>query len=215
MFKKFGSIMSIPAIILGIVLLTAGPAAANGAPVRIFLNYLPEFSNFGPTEATGEAVVSIGEAWLELTVEGLPKLEGQQYQAWLITAETEEMISLGTFNTDDNGQAQYNRQFDNLPIVEYRYFLITVEPDPDENPGQADERWSIGGLFPNTRVEVIQGTPTPTLPPGITPTPGAPGALPVTGVWPGSIVALSVGLLTVAVGLVSLVLIKSKSNADK
>ena len=210
MFKNIKSVKFSLIIALGIVLLMTGPAAANGAPIKIFLNYLPEFSNFGPTEATGEALLSIGEAWVELTVDGLPKLEGQQYQAWLITAETEEMISLGTFNTDDDGQANYFQQFDDLPIVEYRYFVITVEADPDENPAQADERWSIGGLFPNVRVEIIQGTPTPTLPPGITPTPGAPGALPVTGMWPNSVAALSAGLLAVGAGLVSLVLIKRK-----
>ena len=68
-------------------------------------------------------------------------------------------------------------------------------------------------LYPVTRVEIIQGTPTPTLPPGITPTPGAPGALPVTGTWPNSVVALSAGLLAVGAGLVSLVLIRRKQSS--
>jgi hypothetical protein len=210
MFRNIKPVFYILIVALGLVLLTAGPVAANGAPVKIFLNYLPEFSNFGPTDASGQALVSIGEAWLELTVDGLPKLEGQQYQAWLITADTEEMVSLGTFDPDDNGHVEYNQQFDDLPIVEYRYFLITVEADPDTSPDLADERWSIAGLFPNTRVEIIQGTPTPTLPPGITATPGAPGGLPVTGMLPNSVWALSAGLLAVGAGIVSLVLIKRK-----
>ncbi len=159
----------------------AGLASANGAPVTIFLNYLPELSNYGPTTASGEAQVSIGEAWVDITAEGLPQLEGVQYEAWLVTADNETMISLGTFNSDVDGNVAYQAEFDDIPLLEYRYLVISVEPVPDENPTQADPRRTIAGVFPNTRLELVSGTATPTLGPGITATPGAPGGLPVTG----------------------------------
>jgi hypothetical protein len=89
------------------------------------------------------------------------------------------MISLGTFNSDENGVVNYYAEFDDIPLLEYRFFVISVESVPD--PDQADPRRTIAGVFPNTRLEVVSGTSTPTLGPGITTAPGAPGGLPVTG----------------------------------
>lgn len=185
----------------------AGVANANGAPVTIFLNYLPELSNYGPTTASGEAQVSIGEAWVDITAQGLPQLEGVQYEAWLVTADNNTMISLGTFNSDVDGNVAYHAEFDDIPLLEYRYLVISVEPVPDDNPTVADPRRTIAGVFPNTQLEIVSGTSTPTLGPGITATPGAPGGLPVTGnvdfpvsaaLWLGlgaAILALGVTLL--------------------
>lgn len=176
-----------------VIFVLAVPASANGAPIKLFLNYLPEYSNYGPTEATGVALVSIGEAWVDLKVEGLPQLSGQRFEAWLVKAETDEMISLGKFDADAAGHVAYYHELDQIPEAEYRYFVITIEPEPDPSPA-AEANRSIAGVFPNAEVEVVSGTPTPTLVPGITPTPGAPATLPVTG----SIVgfwSLGVGIL--------------------
>jgi hypothetical protein len=162
------------------ILFLAVPAAANGAPVKIFLNYLPNFSNYGSTHASGTAMISFGEAWVDIQAEGLPQLTGQLYQAWLVKAETNEMVNLGKFNADTNGRIAYHAEFEQLPKADYRYLFITVEPDPDPNP-EADARRTIAGVFPNAEVVKATGTPVPTLVPGVTPTPGAPAALPVTG----------------------------------
>lgn len=190
-----------------ILLLAATPATANGAPIKIFLNYLPEFSNYGSTGATGVALISIGEAWVDIQAEGLPQLSGQLYEAWLVTAETNDMISLGKFNADASERVAYHVEFEQLPAADYRYLFISVETDPDPDPA-ADARRTIAGVFPNA--EVIQATvaPTPTLAPGITPTPGAPAtpaALPVTGevvllnmnirFWPLGVASLGVALI--------------------
>jgi hypothetical protein len=163
-----------------VLLSLATPAAANGAPVKIFLNYLPEFSNYGPTDASGVASVSIGEAWVELTAHGLPPLTGDLYEAWLIQSETKEMISLGKFNADADGNIAYYAELDELPIADYRYFVISVEPDPDPSP-EADVRFTIAGVFPNAELQIVSSTPTPIPGPGVTPTPDAPIVLPVTG----------------------------------
>ena len=168
-------------LICGFILLWAAlPAAANGVPVKIFLNYLPEFSNYGSPQATGVALVSFGEAWVDIQAEGLPPVSGQLYEAWLARTETGDMISLGKFNADASGRVAYHAEFEQLPEADYRYFFISVEPDPDPDPA-ADSRRTIAGIFPNAEVVKATGTPTPTLVPGVTPTPGAPAALPVTG----------------------------------
>jgi hypothetical protein len=205
MIHKLKKIVTCVLMVGVLALMLAAPAAANGAPIKIFLSYLPETSNFGPTGAAGEALVSIGEAWVDLKVTGLPQLTGEHYEAWLVTANTEDMISLGTFNANAQGQVAYYQEFEDLPVVEYRYFIITIEPDQDADPA-ADERRSVAGVFPNTRIEIISGTPTPTLEPGVTPTPGAPGTLPVTGIVAGGGALALLGLAAAGLGLAALLL---------
>ncbi len=198
----------IAAIVCSIILSVS--VSANGAPVKIFLNYLPELSNYGPTTASGVAMVSIGEAWVEIEAEGMEQLDGAQYEAWLATADNAQMISVGTFNGNADGQVKYNAEFDDIPVLEYRFLMISVEPIPDPNPAEADARRSIAGVFPNTRLELVSGTPTATLGPGITPTVGAPSGLPVTGNVNFNLLAMillvGAGLVLVALGLISLAL---------
>jgi hypothetical protein len=196
----------LPVIVVFMAALSALPAGANGVPVKIFLNYLPELSNYGPTTASGVAMVSIGEAWIDMQIEGMPKLEGLMYEAWLVTGDNEQMISLGKFNSDENGNVDYKVEFDDIPVLEYRFLVVSVEPDPDPNPETADNRRSVAGVFPNAYLEVVSGTPTPTLEPGITATPGAPTSLPVTGSLSPNVVLvglwLGAGLILLALGLV-------------
>jgi hypothetical protein len=161
--------------------LAALPAAANGAPVKVFLNFLPETSNHGPVNASGTATISIGEAWIDLTADGMPQLEDAHYEVWITNAETQEMISLGTFNADADGHVEYSVELDDIPIADYRYLWITVEDEPDAKPDEADDRITIAGVFPDSQLVIVTGSPTPTLAPGATPQPGAPVTLPVTG----------------------------------
>lgn len=169
--------------------------SANGAPIKIFLNYLPEVSNYGSTEASGVALVSIGEAWVELTAEKLPQLNGELYEAWLVSAQDDQMVSLGKFNANADGQVDYFAELEQLPPIDYRLFVITVEADPDPDP-QADTRQTLAGFFPNPELLIVSGTPTPTLAPGVTVTPGAPATLPITGNTGLGVQVLSIGLLS-------------------
>jgi hypothetical protein len=194
----------------------AAPAAADGAPVKIFLNYLPGVSNYGPTNASGAASVSIGEATVDLTADGLPHLSGELYEAWLVTTETEPMVSLGKFNADANKHVAYQVELGNLPEADYRYFVISVEPDPDPSPA-ADARRTIAGVFPNPKLQIMSGTPTPTLEPGVTPSPPAPGTLPVTGgsgLGPGAWGGLLLGLGLICFVLARLIARNRKLDAQ-
>jgi hypothetical protein len=188
-----------------IAVMSVWPAHANGAPVKIFLNYLPEISNYGSTTASGVAMVSIGEAWVDLQIEGLPPLQGLIYEAWLVTGDNEQMISLGKFNSDEDGKVDYSAEFEDIPVLDYRFLVVSVETDPDPQPESADNRRSVAGVFPNAHLEVVSGTATPTLAPGITATPGAPASLPVTGnvASPTPVVLwLGAGLLLLVMGRV-------------
>lgn len=147
-------------LILTGLTLTVSLSLANGAPVTIFLSYLPDVSTYGSPDANGTAVVSIGEAWLELEAQGLPQLQDELYEAWVIDAETGEMRSFGKFNAAADGTVDYKVELDNLVYSDYRYFVISVEPEPDPDP-EADPRWTIGGVFPNPELLIVSGTATP------------------------------------------------------
>ncbi len=213
-------------LVVGIMLIIAvAPALANGKPVKIYLNFLPEFSNAGPTDATGTADVSIGEAWVKLSADNMPPLTGNLYEGWLREVDTGNLVSVGKFNADENNHIDYYVELDNLPVTNYRYFFITIEPDPDPSP-DPDTRISIAGVFPDPRLAIVQGTPTPvvqvvagsttgeTAPPATseggtgtvqgTATPPPPAILPITGreayVTYGQVLAL--GLTIAGLGMV-------------
>ncbi|HMQ52857.1 MAG TPA: LPXTG cell wall anchor domain-containing protein [Anaerolineae bacterium] len=199
MKEKLSRLFSLMLALIGAALWVS-PMLANGAPVQIFLNYLPEVSNTGPTGLSGEARISIDEAWVEIKIEGMPVLQGEQYEAWVAPAEGNEMISLGKFNANAEGRVDYYTQLENLPDLDYRLFVISVEPEPDPSPA-ADARRSLGGYFPNPELQIVSGTATPTLGPGVTATPGAPSTLPVTGATERGLLILVAGLVVLLLGL--------------
>lgn len=146
--------------VLALLAVTALPALANGKPITIYLNYLPEFSNAGATEASGTARVSIGEAWVEIIADGMPALNGEQYEAWLQESDSGNRLSLGKFNADANGHVDYYNELDFIPEADYRYLLVTIEADPDTSP-DADARVSVAGVFPTAQLVIVNQTPTP------------------------------------------------------
>ena len=198
----------------------AAPAIANGAPITIFLNYLPEFSNFGPLNARGTATISIGEAWVEIAAERMPLLKGQLYEAWIVGADIGQGISLGTFNADAKGRVAYKAEFEELPPADYRYLYVSVEPDPDADP-KADKRVTIAGVFPNAELLIVSNTPTPTPRPGVTPapsaapSPAAPDVLPVTGGGGVSGWVVLGALLLIVLTWALLSVVRGRQNCDR
>jgi hypothetical protein len=199
--------------------LLAVTVLANGAPVKIFLNYLPDFSNYGPIEASGVAQISIGEAWINLEAQGMPLLTNEEYEVWIQEVDTNKVYSLGRFNANADGTIRFALELDDLPVKEYRYLFVTVEPNPDPSPNP-DPRVSIAGLFPEPRLEILDHPATPTIELSGNATPpisatgvftqsnagvvgdntgSAPRTLPVTGA-PG--LAVAVGLALAGVGAV-------------
>jgi len=191
--------ISLLVIVAALSIIFAIPVSANGAPVTIFLNFMPEVSNWGSQSATGTAVVAVGDGEVALEVTGLPRLENEHYEVWLESREARELFSVGKFNVDQEGVGRLYVLLDTLPYQEYRMLLISVEPDPDPDP-TIGNRKSLAGLFPNEAV--IQVTT-----PITTATPEAekrPEYLPVTGAnkmpaWGASIATIVI--LTVAIFL--------------
>lgn len=120
---------------------------ANGAPVDVFLNYIPGASNWGPSSATGHAVVAVGEGEVRLETEGLPRLKDERYQVWLERADTGELVPVGVFNSE-GGKGKLHVLLDDLPYTEYRAMWVTVEPSPDPDPAPSAKR-ALVGRFPN------------------------------------------------------------------
>jgi len=176
MTNRLQRIASVAAIIIVVGLLTATVALANGVPVRLFLNYLPDISNWGPQTATGSAMVGVGDGFVQLSVSGLPHLNGEKYTVWLSPQDEGDWVRIGTFNVDETGAGDFGWTPEVFPYQQYRLIVITVEPDPDTD-GKPDERVSLVGHFPNS--EAVASTPsTETQKPG-----GGeqPDRLPVTG----------------------------------
>ncbi|MCC7353017.1 MAG: hypothetical protein IT330_04605 [Anaerolineae bacterium] len=178
--------------VLTMWLALAVPIHANGAPVDIYLSYLPEVSNWGPRTATGHAVVAVGDGEVALEVKGLPTLKDEHYEAWLESRAERKLYSAGKFKVGTDGIGRLQVLLDTLPYQEYRMLLVTVEPEPDPSP-EPDARRSIAGLFPNTAViqttkEITDTTHVET-----------PPYLPVTGRdlsrWATTLAAFGVGVV--------------------
>ena len=195
-----GYFWNIIACLVALALLNVAPVRANGSPIKIFLSCLPEISNACPAQATGQARLSVGEGWVDLTLDGLDQLKGEAYQAWLKPSGGAQMVSLGRFNADASRHVAFHAELGSVVVGEYRYLVITIEPDPDPDPAPS-QRVSLAGVIPTLSLQVVQGTPTPTLPPGVTATPGAPGRLPVTGSTGAPVAALLLAMLGVGLAV--------------
>jgi len=128
------------------------PAHANGAPVDVFLDYMPGVSNWGPQDATGQAVVAVGDGRVDLEVRGLPSLQDEVYWAWLVPADQEAPVAVGAFRTDATGRGSLHVTLNDLPYLTYRLLLITVEPTgggASSVPQEPGSRRALAGRFPN------------------------------------------------------------------
>ncbi len=167
-----------------VVGLPAAPAGANGTPIRIVLSYLNGISNFGPQNATGVAELVTSEGEVRVTTTGLQRLQGEQYHAWLTTANNAERLWLGAFEANDQGVGRLDRVIpQGIPERDWSLMLLTVEQGAAQ-PAQPSNRRAVAGRFPSTP---SAGTRPGQLPnTGGTPTTGAaPGGTAATGGWSG------------------------------
>ncbi len=199
-------------IVAMLLALTGTETRANGTPVDIFLDYIPGVSNWGPQTATGRAVVAVGEGEVKLETKGLPRLQGEHYQVWLERADMGDLVSIGAFNSDENGRGELHILIDDLPYATYRMMIISVEPTPDADPAPSAKR-SLVGRFPNMEI-AREALKQPAQSGWSGSTASQPEFLPVTGgslpagvnltvpiPWPASRwLRLGVSLLVLAVG---------------
>ena len=155
---------------LSIQIFGSTTASANGVPVRLFLNYLPDISNWGPETASGETTVAVGEGWVTMSVRDLPKLQDQVYVVWLVT-DRNVPLPIGKFNTDDLNTGDFEIRGLSLPQEPYSLVLLTVEEDQEQFPFPGARR-TVAGRFPDPELRAIVPTPFPTPMPSDSGNPG-------------------------------------------
>lgn len=165
-------------VVAGLVLLLAvtpsGTARANGVPVPVALSYI-DLSNWGPRDARGTAELIFAEGIVRVQANGLQRLDGKQYQGWLVNSQAGDAISVGRFSADAAGAVSYRGTLPPIADFGFDLFIITVEPEPDDAPQPTVER-SIGGYFSLTGQRGADGSRSDTSS-GLL----APGSLPNTG----------------------------------
>lgn len=162
----------------------AGPARANGTPIRITLQYVNGLSNFGPRNATGIAEMITSEGEVRLTAAGLQKLpEGEEYHVWISSDATGERMRLGAVQVSDAGVGRMDivlRQ--PIPEKPWDLMVLSVEAKGSQ-PAAPSNRLSIAGRFSMTP----GGGPAPNV------LPNTGGNQPPTGEPPAGLLGLSSG----------------------
>ena len=147
-------IIVVGCLILGIVACRGDEngAADDQSPTlgtRLFtvpLAYLEGDSNYGPTDATGNAAIDTSTGSVQIAVLSLHTLDDDRYEGWL-AGGGEEPVSTGRFNTDEAGVGSSAIKLGDLSQTRNTKVILTVEPEPDPSPAP-DPRHSIGGLIP-------------------------------------------------------------------
>lgn len=142
-------LLRIAAVVLAVGTLAgvpAQPARANGVPLLVPLSYVSGLSNWGPNEASGTLELALGEGYAKVNAAGLPLVAGQRYQGWLVNSQSNDAISIGTFNPTPAGAVTYKGTLPAAVNFGFDLFIITVEPEPDDAPQPTEQR-SIGGRF--------------------------------------------------------------------
>ncbi len=136
-------------LLLVITLLFAlpGTAHAEETPVTVPLAYVVNLSNWGPTTATGTALVWRVEAEVQVRVQGLPVLNHQLYAVWLVNPQAGQFLTVGRFNVAADGTAELDVSLPGSLPDGYDLVLITVQPDPEAVHTQPSELRSIAGYF--------------------------------------------------------------------
>jgi hypothetical protein len=141
------------AALLGLALALRTPVEsvlANGTPITVVLSYQKGISNWGPVNATGVAELVTKEGEVRLTTAGLPQLNGEQYQAWILNSGSGERLALGQFNTSADGVGKLDLLLkDPIPDKGWDTFLVTVETSTAATRDPSMRR-SISGRFPTT-----------------------------------------------------------------
>jgi len=123
-------------------------ASANGSTLKLHLWWLPKVCNCGSDKALGEVQVNVGEGYIDLVATGLAPLEGGAYEVWLVTPGLGQWVSMGRFSIGSEDEAHYTAVLERTPVLDYRYVLVTQEPEPDTD---ADPSGCVvlGAVFPD------------------------------------------------------------------
>jgi hypothetical protein len=167
------------------VIAPAGPALANGTPIRITLQYLNGVSNFGPQNATGTAELITSEGEVRLQAVGLQKLaDTEEYAVWISTPNPDDRMRLGAFQANDGGVGRLDIVVQSgIPEKDWDLMVLTVEAKGSQ-PQTPSEKRAIAGRF---SMSPSGGGNAPRV------LPNTGGDTPTTGVPPSGLLGLSNG----------------------
>jgi hypothetical protein len=133
------------------LLAPAGPAQANGTPIRITLRYIANLSNFGPQNATGVAEMITSEGEVRLTAAGLQKpADDEEYQVWISSDQTNHRMRLGIVQVTDAGIGRLDTVL-RQPIPEEPWDLMVLSVEAKgSQPDAPGNKLSIAGRFSMT-----------------------------------------------------------------
>lgn len=131
-------------------LLTLGRPAvrAEETPISVPLSYITGLSNWGPTTATGNALVWVHEAEVRVRVQGLPVLQNQMYGIWLVNTQQKRYLAVGRFNVASDGTALVDVSLPGSLPDGYSMVVITVQTDINSQQSKPSSLFSIAGYFP-------------------------------------------------------------------
>ncbi len=138
-------------VALACITLTLTPALtaqANGNNQVVFLAYLPDVSNFGNQSASGIAVVDLHTGEVAVQAASLTSSAGEHYEVWLTGPSLSDPVHVAALPADGHLATVV---ISDLPPIDYRYVLLTVEADGGAPTAPSDKR-SLAGVFPNPEV---------------------------------------------------------------
>ena len=138
--------LSLAAITVFMAFTSACASELGERVIEVELGHEGDSTDIGPTTATGLAVIDTVSGQVDITVQGLPMLDGEEYEGWL-AGGGESAVSTAKFNTDENGDGSSSIIFGDISTRTYERVVLTVEPIPDPSP-DPDPRHSIGGDIP-------------------------------------------------------------------
>ncbi|CAN5666431.1 hypothetical protein BH23CHL2_BH23CHL2_28620 [soil metagenome] len=142
----------ISAVVMASLLLIPAIALAQESPVRVDLSYQPPLSNAGPEDSTGVIEIDFEDGEIQGEFEGLGPESDARYEVWLYNSETEDALSLTTFEADPSGATRIEASVDgSISRDGWNMVVITIEDSPDPSP-EPDDRWSIVGAIPGSQI---------------------------------------------------------------
>lgn len=126
---------------------TTSSVNAEERGLRVPLSYIHGFSNWGPTNVQGMAVVWPIEGVAELDIHFLPRLShGESYAWWVMNSTTGDALRLSSFNTDDAGDAHVDTYLMGTLPRQANMVLIAVN-HPGDPTNQPSPQRSLSGYM--------------------------------------------------------------------
>jgi hypothetical protein len=152
----------IPLVLLFVLLIASGglaairivhrdtPATASAEELGLSasLHYVDGYSNWGPTDVYGSAVVWPHEGVATINVHFLPRLtDGASYLWWVVNTVTGKAVNIGAFNTTNAGDAAQD-VYPSSPMPAGANGVVVTVWSPGDSIRALGSKRALAGQFP-------------------------------------------------------------------